>query len=78
MLGEFPEISKLIKLRGEEGSEIAVIITISTAEAGLKDVLDEWIEKYGYGKLPPEIYDMDPYEVEAYLRKLMKKLEGGQ
>jgi hypothetical protein len=76
MLGELPEIDKQIRLRGEEGSEIKSIIEITPSEQGLKEVMDEWNLKYG--KLPPEIYDMDVFEVEAYLRKLMKKIEAGQ
>jgi len=76
MLDELPEIDKLIKLRGEEGTEIGSIIEITPSEQGLKDAMDKWNEIYG--KLPQEIYDMDFYEVEAYLRKLMKKSGSGQ
>jgi hypothetical protein len=74
-MDELPEISELVRLRGEEGTEIPSVIDISPSEQGLKEVMEEWNAKYG--KLPPEIYDMDVFEVEPYLRKLIKKLEGG-
>ena len=74
-LDELPEINNLVKLRGEEGAEIPSIVEIGPSEQGLKDVMEEWNRLYG--KLPPEIYDMDAFEVEAYLRKLMKKIEEG-
>jgi hypothetical protein len=70
---ELPEISEQAKLRGEEGSELLSIIEITPSEQGLKEVMEEWNVKYG--KLPPEIYDMDVFEVEAYLRKLMAAKE---
>ena len=75
-LDALPEISDLVRLRGEEGTEIPSVIDISPSEQGLKEVMEEWNAKYG--KLPPEIYDMDVFEVEPYLRKLIKKLEGGR
>ena len=74
-MGELPEISDLVKLRGEEGTEIKSIVDISPSEQGLKDVMEEWNAKYG--KLPPEIYSMDVMKVEAYLRKLMEGMGGG-
>ena len=74
-MDELPEISKLVKLRNEEGSEIKSIVEITPNEQSLKNVMDEWNTKYG--KLPQEIYDMDVFDVEPYLRKLMKKRGGG-
>lgn len=71
MLEEFPAINEQIKLRGEEGSEVPAIVDISPREEGLKAAMDEW--NADFGKLPPEIYDMDLYKVEDYLRTLMKK-----
>jgi len=74
-MDKLPEISDLVKLRGEEGTEIRSVVDISPSEQGLKDIMEEWNAKYG--KLPPEIYDMDVFEVETYLRKLIKEREGG-
>jgi hypothetical protein len=71
-LDELPEISEMVRLRGEEGSELPSIVEIGPSEQGLKDVMEEW--NANYGPLPPEIYDMGVFEVEAYLRKIIKKL----
>jgi hypothetical protein len=71
VLAEFPALDNLVALRGEEGSDIAAVIDITPNEKGLKDAMDEW--NATRGKLPPEIYEMDVFEVEAYLRKLMGK-----
>jgi len=72
-IDELPEISKLVKLRGEEGTEIRSVVDITPSEQGLKEVMEEW-NAMGM-KLPPEIYKMDLFKVEAYLRKLIRKLE---
>jgi len=74
-MGELPEISNLVKLRGEEGTEITSIVDISPSEQGLKEAMEEW-NAMGM-QLPPEIYDMDVMKVEAYLRKLMEEMGGG-
>jgi hypothetical protein len=74
LLPELPEISKQIALRGEKGSELEAIVILRPSEQGLKEVMDEWNDKIG--QLPPEIYDMDVYEVEQYLRKKLAKLRG--
>jgi len=66
-LPELPEISKMVKLRGEDGSEIKAVVDIFPKEQGLKEIMDEWNDELG--KLPDEIYDMDVMKVEAYLRK---------
>lgn len=73
-IGELPEISKLVKLRGEEGTEIGSVVDISPSEQGLKEVMEEW-NAMGM-QLPSEIYSMDVMKVEAYLRNLIRKLEG--
>ncbi len=74
VIDEFPEISKQVKLRGEEGSEIGSVVDIGPAEKGLKEVMEYW--NANYGKLPPEIYDMNVFVVEGYLRKLIKARGG--
>jgi len=74
-MGELPEIDNLVKLRGEEGTEITSIVEIGPSEQGLKEAMEEWNRLYG--KLPPEIYGMDVMQVEAYLRKLMAGMAGG-
>jgi hypothetical protein len=73
-LPDLPEISEQAALRGEEGSEIVSIIELSPAEQGLKEIMDLWNEELG--KLPDKIYDMDVFEVEAYLRRRYKKIMG--
>ncbi len=74
IIPDFPEIDSRVKLRGEDGSEIGSIVDITPREEGLKDVMEYW--NAHYGKLPPEIYSMDVFEVEAYLRKLIKARGG--
>jgi hypothetical protein len=73
VLAEFPELDLSVKLRGEEGSEIGAVVDIGTAESDLSDVLEEWVKRHGFGHLPPEVYEMDPFEVADYLRGLMGK-----
>lgn len=70
-----PEISKQAALRGETGSELLQIVELGPEEEGLKEIMDLWNEEIG--KLPDEIYDMDVYEVEAYLRQEYRKIRRG-
>lgn len=76
VLPEFPAISEKAKLRGEEGSAIRATVELAPSEQGLKGIMDQWNENIG--KLPPEIYKMDLYKVEAYLRKLYAEIMGGE
>ena len=73
LIDEFPALDDLVKLRGDEGSDISAIIDILPDEKALSDAMDEWNAQYG--KLPPEIYDMELDEILPYLRKLMAEKE---
>ena len=76
VVGEFPAVSERAKLRGEEGSTIRLTVEFAPSEQGLKEIMDLWNENLG--RLPPEIYRMDVYEVEGYLRKLYAKRVAGE
>ena len=76
VLSEFPAISELAKLRGEEGSDIRSTVELAPSEKGLKEIMDLWNENIG--KLPKEIYKMNLYKAEAYLRALYAKWITGE
>jgi hypothetical protein len=67
-LADLPEIGDSIKLRGDLDSDIRKIVDIGPNEESLKSLMEEWYQ-LGNQKLPPEIYDMEFDEIEAYMKK---------
>jgi len=70
MKDEFPEIGKLIKLRGDIGSGIPKIIEIGIGERELINLMDEWNDLYGV--LPKELYTMTVEDALIFLKEAIK------
>jgi hypothetical protein len=72
MLPDLPGIGDLIKLRGDEGSDIRKIIDIGPNEATLKELMQEWYDLTGM-RLPPQIYEMEYDEIEPFMRGAVER-----